>query len=650
MRRRTTIWLAMAVALLASVLYILDHHPTTQQEALLASTRVFDITTEPVTLMGLVRNGDERIEMVRKDDQWFLQSPIRARASHLVMHRLVATAERLRSLDSITAEQRALRNLSLADYGLAPPAGSFYLEAGGRREKVSIGSRTPFGSGVYGLRHDADMVIVLPEEALSLIELRLDDLRDRSLFGGLQRRVNRVDIYRQDLGFLQLIQRGGRWQMQQPMVWPADSGAVQQLLDALYVMQIQRFVWDAPAESENGLQSPAFRSQVEDARLAPDQSHARIAVWVEGSDTGEELFLGSEYEGGGQLYARRWGVPSVFTVPALLGEIASQPVNHFRERRVLLPGWEQLSVLSLAYQDSRLVLRRTSGGNWALEEPVRESQMVRTDAVDALVRALMQLRIASFDPVDVDPADLFSVEASFSGEVPEHIMHRSVYLMRAAGEDSEKSWFGRIGQEGPFLRMTGFDVELSLRDLLHPARFRSHQIISIDPGAVTWIQQSTVHGDVMLRYVQDDEGQSSWQLEHNGEHELDRAALRLFLTSLRDLRAAEVVAFEPDSLALYGLHSPVATISLRFSDPALLQQSILLGIGAEDEAIYARLQGHGYIFRLKDEDASILKMHLLRPLLKPVAEPPDLSPEHVAVEGEAEEDGAIPVLPLRDAD
>ncbi len=658
MKRRTTLWLALLVLFLVSVIYILDHRASSQ-EAVLASTRIFDITTEPISLMGVMRDG-ERIEMVRKDDDWFLQAPIRARASNLVMHRLVATAERLRSLDTITAEQRAVRNLSLGDYGLDPAAGFFYLEAGGRREKLSLGSRTPFGSGVYGLRHDADVVVVLPEEALTLIDLGLDELRARALFAGSQRRVNRVDLYRQDLGFLQLLRRGGRWHIQQPMVWPADSSAVQQLLDALYVMQIQRFVWDAPADSVDGLQSPAFRSQVEEANLAPDQARARITVWVEGGDTGEELFLGSEYEGEGQLYARRWGVPSVFTVPELLGEIAALHVNDFRDQRVLHSPWEQLSKLSLQHQDRRLTVGRLEYNRWAIREPVQDEGMVRSDAVEELIRAFMDLRIVSFEPVeDVDASEMLVVRADFPADFPENVAHRELYLVPVHDEEVEAQWLGRIGEDGEFLRMAGFSWGKRIDAIMHPARYRSRRILAVDTNSLNWIRQTSAQGDVSLHRQEGDNGErGAWTITKGGEGGLDRSALELFLATLRRLDAAAVVDFEPESLQPFGLHTPIATITFRFADGERLQQSLLLGMGVESDEVYALLQGHGYIFRLADEDARILKGQLFLPLLEEEAGSEDADPlesdsEDVATEDDWEQEGEaddITLLSLEDID
>ncbi len=643
MRPRMTIWLALLVLFLVSMVYILDHR-SSPQDTVMASSRVFDITTEPITLMGMVQDG-ERIEMVRKDGDWFLQLPIRARASNLVMRQLAATAERLRSLDTITAEQRSIRSLSLADYGLDPAVGSFYLEAGGRREKISFGVRTPFGSGVYGLRHDTDMVIVLPEEALNLIEVSLDDLRDRSLFAGSQRHVNRVDLYRQDIGFLQLIRRGGRWQIQQPLVWPADAAAVERLLDALYVMQVQRFVWDAPADSEDGLQSSVFRSQVEEGNLAPDQARARITLWVEGSDTGEELFLGREYENGGQLYARRWGVPSVFTVPSVLGEIASEHVNDFRDQRVLLSPWLELSELTLAYQDQRLRLERLSEDDWAIREPVHEEELVRKDAVEDLLQTFMHLRIVSFDPQsDFASSDALVVSADLPSDVPENIVPRQLYLLPVAGAGEDVGLVGRIGTDGPVLRLTGFVSEEELVAMMHPARYRSRRILRADPDTVMWIQQKTVRGDVTIRRADEDEDEN-WALVEAREGSLDGDAIALLLATVADLDAAAVVDYEPASLRPFGLHAPVATLTLRYTGTDRLQESLLLGVGVEDERVYARLQGHGYIFRLSDEDAEILQGRLLLPPSVDTPDPaedPDVDPS--ATDGGEPSDEAEPVV------
>ena len=650
MKIKTTLWLAITVMFLVSVLYVLDHR-SAPPEMVLGHTRVFDITTEPITLLGLERNG-ERIEAVYRDGQWFLQSPVRARASHLLLQQLAATAERLRSLDTITVEQRALRNLTLSDYGLDPAAGVFYLEAGGRRETLRVGSRIPFGGGVYGYRPETDAVIVLSEDVLSLLAPTQDDLRDRALFSGSQRRVTRVDLHRREVGFLQLIRRGGSWFVQQPLEWPADPGMVQQLLDALYVLQVQRFVWDAPADTNDDLQSPAFRSQVEEASLAPDQARARITVWVEGSNTGEELFLGSmDAMTPGQLYARRGGVPSVFTVPEMLGEIAARQVDHFRDRRVLPSRWEDVTYFGLVHGDRRLQLARGEGGDWQMVAPIRSP--VRDDAVQQVFRSLAALRIASFAPVALPASvgEALRVVAGLPDQSPEERAANAVELFPVDAGDSEVQWLGRLGADGDVLRMTGFEPENGFTGWLDPERYRRRTIFALAANALTRIQRTSVHGDVVLVRQEENGNWQDWQLLESAGRALDSDALRLLLAVLLPLQAESVVAFEPASLVPFGLHAPVMTLTLRFADAARLRQSLLLGIGPEDGSTYALLQGHGFVFRLQADDAEALLADLLLPVpTEQDAAEGTLDAPPPAPPVEDGEEGAVPVLPLLDAE
>jgi hypothetical protein len=660
MKKSTTLGLVALVLFLGSVLYILDYRQS-QSDSGASSSRVFDITTEPVSLIGMVRN-DERIEVVRRDGQWFLQQPIRARASGLFLNRLVAEAERLRSVDVVTAEQRAVRNLSLSDYGLDPPASEFFIESGGRREVLRLGGRTPFGEGIYGLQQATGAVIVLPVEVESLFAPSLGDLRDRALFPGSTRRVTRVDLYRREAGFLQLIRREGRWFIQQPLEWAADPAMVQQLLDSLYVLQVQRFVWDAPAPredadqapvarsgTEDGLQSPEFRSQVERANLAPDQAWARIMVWLEGNETGEELFLGrGDEQLEGQLYARRAGVASVFTVPAVLGDLASHPVRIYRDRRVFDAATEDVVRLHISYRDERLTLERAPDGRWLLLAPV--SSDVRIEVVQQLVRDLRDLRIDSFDAVESAPSgDLLEILIDKRSEAQRQTR---LYLEPLSGPDGSVSWIGQIGQGGERMQMSGFAMGQDPRVLLDPARYRRTNVIAVEPRSLQRLTHRSATGDVAVQR-RGDEAATGWELLDGGERVLDADALQRLLVVLSRLEAESVVAFDADltRLASFGLDKPFVSIVLRYADANRLQQSLLLGQGAG--AVYAMLQGHGFVYHLRASDADVLRTTLVRvpvqesvPATNAVPQESEiaLTPAHETVP----ENGSIPVLPLQD--
>jgi hypothetical protein len=639
---RTTLWLALLVIFLGSVLYILDKRLPAMQAAA-ARSRVFDVTTEPITLMGIVREG-QSVEMVSRDDKWFLYAPIRARGNEQALRNMAAKAGRLRSLNAITPEQRSVQGLTLADYGLDPAGGVFFLEAGDRREMLSLGSLTPFGGGVYGLKHDTGDVIVLPEEALELISPRIEDLRDRSLFPGSQRRVTRVDIHRRDAGFLQLLRRGDRWYIQQPVEWPVEPAVMQELLDALYVLQIQRFAWDAPAEMEDGLQSPAFRSQVEEASLAPDQARLRITVWVDGSDTGEELFLGIAHAGfPGEVYARRGGVASVFTVPERLVDVPLRKLEDFRDRRFLHIAPEKVRVLELRYLERKVRMEHQADTGWEMVDPVRVA--ARSQVVQQLLRDLSLLRVVAFDPVagEVrDEGEALLIEFAYRNNTKEP-QQPVVLSLKAATSAGESQWIGRMGVGGPNLRLDGFAVQDRLEQLLDPAAYRSLAVLRLDLSGVTRIQQTTVRGDVILERRSVEGGGVDWSLSAPVDRAVDTPVQRQLLAVLSRLDAKAVAAFEPGDLVPYGLHAPVTSLTFRFSDETRrIQQSLLLGRANEEGEVYALLQGHGFIFQLGREDAAALQADLLQSVVVP-PQPP--APEAVAVDQVLPEAaGAAPVI------
>lgn len=648
-KRTTTLWLMLLVLFLGSLLLILDNRERDEQTRT-RNNRVFDITTNPIGLIGMIV-GDAHIEVVRKGENWFLQKPIRARASNIVVKRLAANAERLRSLDRISEEQRDIRNLTLSDYGLDDPEGTLYIETDGRRETMSLGSPTPFGRGIYGYLHNSGNIVMLPEEALSLFSLKLDDLRDRTIFSGSKRRVTRIDIQRRDIGFLQLIRRNDDWYIQQPLAWRADPDAINQLLDRLYVLQVQQFVWDAPAQAADGLQNPEFRSAVERTLLAADQVDLRVTVWLEGRDTGEELFIGKAHESAeGQFYARRGGVPAVFTVPATLVENISKQVNTFRDNRMLPPNLGEVLRLGIEYQDARLsVSNDVSKGTWVMSEPVPVE--ANPSAIQDVLRKMKALRISSFDEAVAFYREkplleiTLDIQGADEGDVVQHILQ----LQHQPEETTDARWIGRMGREGDWFPMSGFVSDAELVSLLEPARYRTRKVFTLPAVNVNWVQQSTERGVVTMALTQNEQN-TQWKVVEPESRELDLDALRRVLAVLLKLEAQEVVALDPPTLEPYGLHAPETTISIRFSDENQLQRSVLISRSPENHDVYARQQGYGFVYKLDPQVASILEQNVLIPA------PPEM-PQEANTNSLNESQNTnitnavttpIPILPLRD--
>ena len=299
MKSRTTFLLAMIAAILGSGIYLLDDQIDDRKTQKIQVKRVFDLTTDPITMIG-IEDATQRVEFVRKEKLWFIQKPIRARAEGSRVEALAASLERLRWEDYITREQREQRGLSLADYGLDPAGCRIFMETGGGRvEILYLGDLAPFGKTVYGRMDRNDTVLTLPDTVLGLRIRALPDWRDRTLIDGTPVKTERIDLYRRDFGFLQLVRQKGEWMLQQPLAAKADSVVVRQLLEALFTLRVDAFTWDAPVdnpadEADEVRRELEWRSQVESAGLSTDEARLRCQLWVEGDRLGQEILFGRD--------------------------------------------------------------------------------------------------------------------------------------------------------------------------------------------------------------------------------------------------------------------------------------------------------------------------------------------------------------------
>jgi hypothetical protein len=419
--------------------------------------------------------------------------------------------------------------------------------------------------------------------------------------------------------------------------------AVKELLDRLYVLQIQQFVWDAPSNTEDGLQDPEFRSEVERTLLAPDQAEVRVTIWLEGLQTGEELFIGKPHEtADGQFYARRGGIPAVFTLPAALVDNVSNPVNTFRAKQVLPPNWDKTHQLSIEYQDARLVLSNAlNRGSWDMLEPVHVP--ANPDKVKDLLRTFSKLQYASFEETLSYDSErpVLTVGIGVADPQTKETVRFILQLQSVPANDQDLRWIGRMGEDSVWLPVSGFVTENVLHDLLTPSQYRTLSIFALPATSVNWIQRSTAGSVVTMELVPGEE-RTAWKVVEPASRNLDTNALRRLLAVLSRLRADEVVALDPPSLEPFGLHAPETTISMRFADASQLQRSLLLSRCPSEDVVYALQQGYGFVYKLRPDDIPILEGRLLLPEESmPVDGPVELGSGINAT-------SSIPVLPVED--
>jgi len=639
MSGRTTIQLGILAAILASGIYLLDEHLGRRQTVRVQVQRVFDLTVEPVTVIGFEHAG-RAVEFVRKGEQWFLQSPVRARANAPLVERVVASLETLRRQDLITSEHRGL---DLADYGLEPARAKIVLETGGGRvETLSLGDRTPFGGAVYARMGRGDAVFTLPESVLTLFPEDLSTIRDRAVVFGSPEKTDRIDLYRRDTGFVRLVRQKSGWILQQPLEARADAVAVRRLLDSIFAMRVKTFHWDAEtvegADGETAARMEmALKGQIEAGGLAPDAARLRLTVWTDGDRLGQEVVIGRSVGGadGGGVYARKGGIDAVYTVPAPILEACSVPVDALRDRAVFNIAAGDIGFIRIQHGEDRLELMRrppATGGGWRLQTPVRAP--ADTEAVNALITRLLGMRVAAYLPPSEDPLlsgtniPMLVIGMAPSGTGGDTAVRESVLptaelhlatstldggAVRLARNVAGNEWF-TLNDDA----VKGFD-----ETLVTPLHFRDRVMLAVNTGTVFRIQQDIA--SVTWRVERDTGGgPGEWRCLGGTEGSEDTAkiastransaAVMDLLAAASRLEAGRFVAFMPPDLAPYGLGKPVAAVTFGFRSAETIQNTLLLGTALDSSWVHAMVQGHDFVFLL----AAPVAARLVQPLCAPL--------------------------------
>lgn len=657
MKTRNTLQLGIIVVILGCGLYLLDEHLDQRQTVRVQVQRVFDITTDPVTTVGLERGG-VRTEFVRKGESWFLQEPVRARANGPKVERIVATLETLRRQDTITREQRDQRGLNLADYGLQDPSWRLFVEtATGRAESLHLGGRTPFGDTVYGRIDRDDTVFTLPGSILGLFPDDLAVLRDRAVLYGTPANTERIDIHRHHAGFLQLVRRKSEWVVQQPLATKADAAAVRKLLDALFGLRVATFHWDAEPEDGGDAETAARhemtrRGQFETAGLAEDAARLKITVWTEGDRLGQDLFIGTDVAGtDNRSFARRGGVDAVYTVPADIIEACSRPVDTFRNRTVFYNAPADIGFIRLQQGDNLLELERlTANGaaGWRLRSPLRAP--ADPEAVQALVKRLLELKVATFlgnsEPAGTSKADEPSMRITLARASPADAGAEPAAPVSAAN-GSTTLWLEKAAEgvrtaaiagreDDPFI----LDAEASAgldASLISPLRFRHRLMLAVDAAAVSRLLVAAPPNT--FRLARDPANPHAWHCPGEPTLAVDKAAVSNLLAAAARIEASRFVAFMPPDLSLYGLDTPAATVTFGFRAEEGLQNTLLLGSAADDAWRHAMIQGHDFVFLLAEPTVGRLLQPLCARPTPPAIPTPapaaaDATPTNAAVDAE----------------
>ena len=402
MNPRTTGLLALAAAILGGFIYFYEIGGE--------SSRLVAHDEEKRIFPGLVAADVDAIELTtddgiearfeRQEGRWRVVSPISGRADATALD---AIAD---ALTSLPREGSVASAGGLEQYGLGQYVRTVLFEIAGEPNGLLIGRSTPVGGHVYVARlddgddADEDEVAYTESYRVNAFKRRLDDLRDRRIFGFEVGDVRTLRVawpaaYAGAEGDVEVAlarDESGEWQMGVPATGRADQQTIRELLSDLSFLHAESFVDE--------------RTDAVDAALV----HSGITFYwsLDGDHLERRARIAADSEGS-------------LLVEGPTGELHTiqlERMNDFK-RRVSDYRFKMLSEFDLA-EARRLILEFADEGEGAMRveaglgEAGWTSEEMRIDPNRAsdIVRALASLRAEDIIADEMGPNELASLGLS----------------------------------------------------------------------------------------------------------------------------------------------------------------------------------------------------------------------------------------------
>lgn len=349
-----------------------------------------------------------RLELQRVGAQWNLVQPVATGADSAEVMRFLDLLERAPLVDRLPLNDIRRRDLTMADFGLAPSAGRVVVRGPQFRTEVALGARTPSGSEVYATVDRAgDVVCVTDRRILDAFPASLENWRDRALLRRPFGKVTALEIRRPGVPFIKVVREGDLWQLVQPLSGRASTPAVEAAIAGLQAARIERFV--LAEGGTNGLDpaSGVLRSRLVFYGLDTETA-VQAQVWENGNPVGARIRYGREVDDHpGLVYALTPDDTCIVAVSNAVLSALPTSVGTIRSRRLFDVSPAALRRLIIQHADETVEVSRPAAGlpgSWRMKAPVQgEADGTTVEQVAAGFLALQADRLV--DP-DVTPATI----------------------------------------------------------------------------------------------------------------------------------------------------------------------------------------------------------------------------------------------------
>ena len=572
----------------------------------------------------VIQNGDQKIEIRRRENKWRLETPIKDQADGAVVENLLSDLESWQKEGTIPAKDIDTDKSKLAEYGLSNPKLKLKLLGREKPPEILFGKDAALEGRMYVRFQNSKETYLATQSVRKDIDKKPEEFRDKKLTDVATAQVRRITL-KTPAGEMELEKRGEHWDILKPLRARADDGKVGDLISQITSARIQQFVADDRGDLRPyGLAEPRGSITLYDQEQKKDQKiELGESIKVFGrEDKGQTLQIGSVPEKEkDQVYVRFAPRGSVYTLPKKVEEIVNTKPADLRDNHLVRIDTNILDRITIDTPGKAKTVLGRKDGNWTIAG--RNNAPADSRAIRRLIDTLQNERVTRF------------VE-DVASNLPKYGLDKPTIQLTFSSFASENTAESKAGEQ-PFAALAfgkaeGDNVYARLADEPFVVAVRRGLVDQISPDPLQWqdlsifkfkpeqIHRLSVTAENELSLERDQRNQWHWL---KGSGQINEANLQSLLNTLSALHA---VRWLGGTTPQHGFDKPQLVLAFTTSPDNKASHKLTIGAQNSDGTWCARVDGREGTFEISNLNLNSLKL----PLTSEATAPPGGSPPTAA--------------------
>src|SRR6478672_1700388 len=234
--RNTVILAVIALAGLAYFKFFEMKRPSTE-EARRQAQNVVNFDRSKVDGI-IIQNGDQKIEIRRRENKWRLETPIIDQADGALVENLLSDLETWQKEGTIPAKDIEADKSKLNEYGLNRPKLKLKLIGSDRPPEILFGKDAALEGRMYVRFENSKETFLARQSVKKDIDKKAEEFRDKKLTDLTTAQVRRTAL-KTPSGEMELEKKGDHWDIVKPLRARADDQKVGDLISQVTTARIQ---------------------------------------------------------------------------------------------------------------------------------------------------------------------------------------------------------------------------------------------------------------------------------------------------------------------------------------------------------------------------------------------------------------------------